>query len=560
MPVAPRNLSEEISKILNVSSEVAESLLASNPALAELSINQIETISKVLLGKVDSNSFLEQHPEFQEGWDNAVNTGDDPEAWLLRAINAAPYIDQKSLPRTGGFQDVVTESTRKAGEAFDEQNPGLAGNASQLSGALGGLNLVGGDINAVVSPDIRRGQNLVGTAAWADAANAASGGGSGAGAGGGAGAGAGNAPQYSPNVSNLAGLFLGASAAANNQPLTQIQSELQRQASSDLQLGGRLGEGELRDISQAIGSRFSARGLGYSPAAAAQELLGTDTAMRQRQNERRGFAGAVDAAGFGQQTTNRGLGATYAGLGQSANSQFGQLGLGYSGLNENARQYDAGFDQRGAMFDATNDLNTQFFNASREDSRLAGDRSFFLGGLGAQGGIASQRAGSQSAGQSIAGQAGGFAYDPASFINPLYNAGREIFSNNFNAATSRQNANRNSQASLLGSGIDFLGNNLDFWGGLFGNDQEDGNYGNYGYGGSGGWNSSITICWVAREVYGADNPKWKQFRKWMLEKAPDKLLLWYIANGERVAEEIRYDEPRKTVIRAFMDTAIAENA
>ena len=36
------------------------------------------------------------------------------------------------------------------------------------------------------------------------------------------------------------------------------------------------------------------------------------------------------------------------------------------------------------------------------------------------------------------------------------------------------------------------------------------------------------MCWVAREVYGIYNPKWLQFREWMLTKASDNLRNFYI--------------------------------
>jgi len=31
---------------------------------------------------------------------------------------------------------------------------------------------------------------------------------------------------------------------------------------------------------------------------------------------------------------------------------------------------------------------------------------------------------------------------------------------------------------------------------------------------------NLVICWVAREVYGADNPRWLEFRTWLLTQAP----------------------------------------
>lgn len=76
-------------------------------------------------------------------------------------------------------------------------------------------------------------------------------------------------------------------------------------------------------------------------------------------------------------------------------------------------------------------------------------------------------------------------------------------------------------------------------------------------GGAGSLATGIAaLCWVAREVYGIDNPKWLVFRSWLLTKAPAWLRKLYIKHGERFAVWIA-DKPRiKRVIRAAMDKAI----
>ena len=61
------------------------------------------------------------------------------------------------------------------------------------------------------------------------------------------------------------------------------------------------------------------------------------------------------------------------------------------------------------------------------------------------------------------------------------------------------------------------------------------------------------LCWVAREVYGADNPKWLRLRAWMLTQAPERLRKRYVEIGPRVAERIRHDPGRKAAYRAVMD-------
>ena len=64
------------------------------------------------------------------------------------------------------------------------------------------------------------------------------------------------------------------------------------------------------------------------------------------------------------------------------------------------------------------------------------------------------------------------------------------------------------------------------------------------------------FCWIAREVYGESNPKWKQFRHWMLNKSPDWFREWYLANGESVAEHIKDKPELKAQIKIFMDSKL----
>jgi len=75
-------------------------------------------------------------------------------------------------------------------------------------------------------------------------------------------------------------------------------------------------------------------------------------------------------------------------------------------------------------------------------------------------------------------------------------------------------------------------------------------------GAAGGFASMGVLCWVAREVYGIDNPKWLQFREWMLTKASDNLRNFYIEYGERIAESIRNKPKIKAIIRKWMDSKI----
>jgi hypothetical protein len=68
--------------------------------------------------------------------------------------------------------------------------------------------------------------------------------------------------------------------------------------------------------------------------------------------------------------------------------------------------------------------------------------------------------------------------------------------------------------------------------------------------------AAIMACWVAREVYGIDNPKWLEFREWMLNDSPSWFRKLYIKFGERFAAFISNKPRIKSIIRKWMDTRI----
>lgn len=65
--------------------------------------------------------------------------------------------------------------------------------------------------------------------------------------------------------------------------------------------------------------------------------------------------------------------------------------------------------------------------------------------------------------------------------------------------------------------------------------------------------SSMAGCWVARECFGKDNPKWKQFRLWLFLKAPDWFRKLYLENGERFAKWVHNKPWIKFIIRKWME-------
>lgn len=63
-------------------------------------------------------------------------------------------------------------------------------------------------------------------------------------------------------------------------------------------------------------------------------------------------------------------------------------------------------------------------------------------------------------------------------------------------------------------------------------------------------------CWVAREVYGASNPRWVLFREWLMTSAPVGLRTAYETFGERTAAWLHRSPVARAAIRPLLDAAI----
>ena len=130
----------------------------------------------------------------------------------------------------------------------------------------------------------------------------------------------------------------------------------------------------------------------------------------------------------------------------------------------------------------------------------------------------------------IAGQGQGM--NPGNTFNPESAYAGSLYANNFNAAGNAAIAAANNRTALAGAGLSAAGD----------------------FGGSAMMASAL--CWVAREVYGEDNPQWICFRRWLLSKAPNWLLSLYKKHGEKFAGWLSKNEWLKPAIRKFMDSRI----
>lgn len=74
--------------------------------------------------------------------------------------------------------------------------------------------------------------------------------------------------------------------------------------------------------------------------------------------------------------------------------------------------------------------------------------------------------------------------------------------------------------------------------------------------GIGGLVGGAMACWVAREVYGEESTKWRQFRRWLFEEAPARLRRWYLRHGAEFAAWLREHPEYKPQVRAWMEQRI----
>jgi len=277
----------------------------------------------------------------------------------------------------------------------------------------------------------------------------------------------------------------------------QLRNTIEQEAINQLRLGASLGAEERRSYEQAIRSAQSARG----------NLAGIGPAVQE--------AAQLGAAGEARKLARYNAAQQFLGSGETTGAAAARDLLLREGIQQNRLGAAAGFIANGpSMYNLAN-------------QRLGQQNAMYQGYV--------------QANQSMPGsfQTQGA---PANFYqttNP------EIPVQLSGQAGSIYNTMQNAQASMYGSQVDALSrvavanstpNYINAVGSLFG---------------TGG-----VFCWVAREVYGEDNPKWLQFREWMLTKASDNLRNFYTEYGERIAESIRNKPKIKSIIRKWMDSKI----
>jgi hypothetical protein len=159
---------------------------------------------------------------------------------------------------------------------------------------------------------------------------------------------------------------------------------------------------------------------------------------------------------------------------------------------------------------------------------------------------------------SFLGGAGSSAgYAAGQFGSPFNNYSSNLYDTNLGAQINYNNtiANLRAQgASQIAGGatnmVGGMGNAGMFGGGGGGG----GGYVGANPGGGGYWSG---WCWVAREVFGEADPRWQQFRGWLLAEAPAKLRGVYLRCGERFAKKLRTRPKLKAAVKVWMSSVLS---
>ena len=353
-----------------------------------------------------------------------------------------------------------------------------------------------------------------------------------------------------------------------------LRSAMRNDAMSDLQSGGNLSAQEMRQVEEDARAGQTARGVTRNHSSVVEEVANKESLRRERRSEARNYAGQI----AGQEANLRGADVGQNMQAQMANQQMGeaqrqrqmqaqmtnqqkdmsyadrrlqsqmsnqQTNLASNQVNQQAQIANQQVDLQtasailgGAEKDADMRLHADQLNAQLDMQALQADRAVSAQRVGLEKATSADPfmaitgrnfSGSQG-GQNVYGSGAGLGATPS-----LYNAGQGI------------EYMSNASANLANYQANVYGAQAGAQAGMFG-----------AIAGAGGSiaSASIAACWVAREVYGVNNPMWLLFREWLFTESPSWFKATYLKYGERFAKFIKNKPRLKKIIRTWMTSRI----
>jgi hypothetical protein len=286
----------------------------------------------------------------------------------------------------------------------------------------------------------------------------------------------------------------------------QLRSNLEQEAINQLALGSQLGAEEQRQYQQAARAAQTARGNIFGVAPAVEEAVTTGLAGEQRKLARYGAATQFLASG---QNTSDALKSDIAFRDALLQNRLGAASGFVAG---GPSLYNLGQARTGAQQGAF--------------------QSYIQANQALPGGFTQQPSTAQPFYQTVDQ---GIPVNLTNTFANLYGSQANYLANTYGAQVDAL-----SRVAVANSFPNYLSAGADIFKGI----------------GSFGGQRGIIGCWVAREVYGAENPKWIEFRNWMAIDAPAWFRNLYIKFGEQFAKFISNKPTLKNIIRKWMDGKI----
>jgi len=357
---------------------------------------------------------------------------------------------------------------------------------------------------------------------------------------------------------------------AAQQLLGQQQAMQQARTAEELQrmgMGGQFAGTAEAMQQQRLAEQRATQQMGMGATGTAAGLQAQQAGLSQQALQ---GAGSLEQARMGQQLQGTGLAQNIAQAGFASDmagreQQLREFGVGAQEAARFAQQQAQQDAMRGQIIGQQAGLAGQQAGFAGQEARLAGQQfaqqaqqDAALANLyGQQFGMGQQR-------EAMQGQAIGQAFGMERQLTPDIGA---FFGRPASQAAGLQVAGMGQQQAQYGTSpqaFDPMGGvnlalqqqanqtNLDI-GAMSANAQQRagffGGIGNIGRG-------IIGLCWVAREVYGQNNPMWLLFRGWLLDEAPSWFRNIYIKYGERFAKFISNKPFIKSFIRKWMTSIV----
>lgn len=311
--------------------------------------------------------------------------------------------------------------------------------------------------------------------------------------------------QANPQLAQLQGAQVNQALNYNNPTINALNQSAQDQ----LALGGSMSQQQTATVANQVLSNYNQMGRANDPTAIAGLATGLDTYSQQLLAQRQQAA------------------ATAGGLGL-ANTQM-QQGL-YAGADQ-------------SVMGTTMPAMSMLLNPS-----VAFQGTGLISG--------------QASSQPTSAQDFNYLAPASSMYGDYYGATQNANIANANIAAGQQAGQMNLFGSLAGSALSAYGGRSAFSGAQVAPSSPT----NGGYSNVSGLDSTLNsggfmmTCWVAREVYGEENPKWQDFREWMLKHAPENLRNGYLKHGPLLAWRVSQLPRLKARLRAAMDNILEMEA